>query len=178
MLLYDRGGGAVRGFTMPKATGHQTIHHLYSPKSRASSFPEADFRFLVHVGMNLARAFDRLHASDCVIGDVNYGNVLVSSKATVRLIDCDSFQVRSPTGWIFRCEVGSRPLCRRSCKGSSSGWLIADPDHDAFGLAILIFHLLFQGRHPFAGRFQGPDPAPFAGPGIRRIRSCRIASAR
>jgi len=24
--------------------------------------------------------------------------------------------------------------------------------HDAFGLAVLLFHLLFMGRHPFAGR--------------------------
>jgi DNA-binding helix-hairpin-helix protein with protein kinase domain len=26
------------------------------------------------------------------------------------------------------------------------------PQHDAFGLAVLVFHLLFMGRHPFAGR--------------------------
>ena len=25
-------------------------------------------------------------------------------------------------------------------------------DHDRFGLAVLIFQLLFMGRHPFAGR--------------------------
>jgi DNA-binding helix-hairpin-helix protein with protein kinase domain len=30
------------------------------------------------------------------------------------------------------------------------------PNHDAFGLAIMVFHLLFVGRHPFAGRFHGP----------------------
>ena len=29
-------------------------------------------------------------------------------------------------------------------------------DHDGFGLAVLIFHLVFVGRHPFAGRFRGP----------------------
>jgi DNA-binding helix-hairpin-helix protein with protein kinase domain len=29
------------------------------------------------------------------------------------------------------------------------------PNHDRFGLAVLIFHLLFVGRHPFAGRFRG-----------------------
>jgi DNA-binding helix-hairpin-helix protein with protein kinase domain len=26
------------------------------------------------------------------------------------------------------------------------------PNHDAFGLAVLTFLLLFMGRHPFAGR--------------------------
>ena len=31
----------------------------------------------------------------------------------------------------------------------------APANHDRFGLAILIFHLLFVGRHPFAGRYRG-----------------------
>src|SRR6185437_9901351 len=33
--------------------------------------------------------------------------------------------------------------------------LIRTPNHDNFGLAVLIFHLLFMGRHPFAGKFLG-----------------------
>jgi DNA-binding helix-hairpin-helix protein with protein kinase domain len=30
-------------------------------------------------------------------------------------------------------------------------------EHDNFGLAVAIFHLLFMGRHPYAGRYNGPD---------------------
>ncbi len=37
--------------------------------------------------------------------------------------------------------------------------------------------LLFGLTHPLTGSDHLGDPAPFAGPGIRRIRSCRIASA-
>jgi DNA-binding helix-hairpin-helix protein with protein kinase domain len=33
-------------------------------------------------------------------------------------------------------------------------------NHDNFGLAILIFHLLFIGRHPFAGRYLGRGDMP------------------
>jgi DNA-binding helix-hairpin-helix protein with protein kinase domain len=33
--------------------------------------------------------------------------------------------------------------------------VLRDPNNDRFGLAVLIFHLLFVGRHPFAGRFFG-----------------------
>jgi DNA-binding helix-hairpin-helix protein with protein kinase domain len=29
------------------------------------------------------------------------------------------------------------------------------PEQDRFGMAVLMFHLLFVGRHPFAGRFYG-----------------------
>jgi|SRR5262245_13171685 len=36
-----------------------------------------------------------------------------------------------------------------------------DPaNHDNFGLAVMIFHLLFMGRHPFAGRFLGRGDMP------------------
>jgi DNA-binding helix-hairpin-helix protein with protein kinase domain len=38
--------------------------------------------------------------------------------------------------------------------------VVRTPNHDAFGLAVTIFHLLFFGRHPFAGRFQGKGDTP------------------
>ena len=155
-LLRSRGGGTVRGFAMPRVTGYQAIHQLYSPKSRAAVFPEANFRFLVHAGMNLARAVDQVHARGCVIGDVNYANVMVSSKAMVRLIDCDSFQVRDGVGRVFRCEVGEPTFVPPELQGRELRTVDRSVNHDAFGLAVLIFHLLFQGRHPFAGRFLGP----------------------
>src|SRR5262249_34980868 len=34
------------------------------------------------------------------------------------------------------------------------------PSHDNFGLAVLIFQLLFMGRHPFSGRFVGAGEMP------------------
>lgn len=33
------------------------------------------------------------------------------------------------------------------------------PNHDNFGLAVLIFQLLFLGRHPFAGRYLNGEPS-------------------
>ena len=30
--------------------------------------------------------------------------------------------------------------------------MLRTPEHDRFGLAVLVFQLLFMGRHPFAGR--------------------------
>jgi DNA-binding helix-hairpin-helix protein with protein kinase domain len=34
------------------------------------------------------------------------------------------------------------------------------PNHDNFGLAVLLFQILFMGRHPFSGRFQGSGDMP------------------
>ena len=34
------------------------------------------------------------------------------------------------------------------------------PEHDRFGMAVLIYQLLMEGTHPFAGVFQGRGEAP------------------
>jgi DNA-binding helix-hairpin-helix protein with protein kinase domain len=56
-VLRDEATGRVVGFTMRRATGRHDIHDLYNVKSRRNNFPKADWRFLVHVGTNLCRAF-------------------------------------------------------------------------------------------------------------------------
>jgi DNA-binding helix-hairpin-helix protein with protein kinase domain len=157
-LLTD-GKDNVRGFVMPRLVARRDIHELYSPKSRAESFPEADFRFLVHVGANIARAFAIVHEHGHVLGDVNHGNLLVGPDGTVMLIDCDSFQVRAGSH-VFACDVGvplftAPEICGRPFRG-----LIRSPNNDLFGLAILLFHLLYMGRHPFAGRYSGQGEMP------------------
>jgi DNA-binding helix-hairpin-helix protein with protein kinase domain len=103
-LLANSNGG-VRGFVMPRIIARRDIHELYSPKSRSEAFPEADFRFLVHVGANIARAFAVIHEHGHILGDVNHGNLLVGSDGTVVLIDCDSFQIGTGSN-VFTCDVG------------------------------------------------------------------------
>jgi DNA-binding helix-hairpin-helix protein with protein kinase domain len=95
-----------------------------------------------------------------VIGDVNDGNLLVGEKATVCLIDCDSYQI-ALNGSRWLCEVGSAPYQPpelqniRTYKG-----VLRTPNHDDFGVAVIIFRILFMGRHPFAGQFLGTDQMP------------------
>ncbi len=43
--------------------------------------------------------------------------------------------------------------------GRSYAGLERTPDHDRFGLAVLIFQLVFMGRHPWAGLWNGTDYA-------------------
>ncbi len=154
-LIQDHAGSPIRGFVMPRITAHHAIHELYSPKSRRTAFPDIDFGFLVHAAMNLSRAFEHVHANNCVIGDVNFANALVSDSAMIKLIDCDSFQISDAGHKIFRCEVGESTFVPPELQGIDLGTIDRTVNHDAFGLAILIFHLLFQGRHPFAGRYHG-----------------------
>jgi DNA-binding helix-hairpin-helix protein with protein kinase domain len=146
--------GQPIGLVMPMVDGHKDIHTLYSPRSRKVEFPSADWRFLIRAAANTARAFAAIHETGCVIGDVNHGGIRISDKATVRLIDCDSFQV-SAGGRKYLCEVGVPTFTPPELQGKPFRGVVRTANHDNFGLAVMVFHLLFMGRHPFAGRFLG-----------------------
>jgi DNA-binding helix-hairpin-helix protein with protein kinase domain len=151
--------GKVVGFLMPNLRGSKDIHTLYGPKSRLAEFPQADWRLLVRAALNTARAFAVLHESGCLVADVNHGGIRVAPDATVKLIDCDSFQVSSGQR-TFVCEVGVENFTPPELQGKSFRVTPRTANHDNFGLAVMVFHLLMLGRHPFAGRFQGPEDMP------------------
>jgi len=143
-------GGAIAGFVMQKAAEPFDIHAVYSPRDRREKLPRADWRFLVHVAANLAAAFHAAHEAGVIIGDVNHGSVRVGKDGRVRLIDCDSYQI-TKDGKTLRCGVGVDAYTPPELQGVSLADVDRTLDHDAFGLAVLIFQLLFMGRHPFAG---------------------------
>src|SRR5581483_11019597 len=153
-ILRDSNDGCTVGFLMQRIHGHKGIHVLYSPKSRLNEFPNAAWPFLLHAATNLARAFAVIHEHGHVIGDVNHGNVLVSTQAMVKLIDCDSFQIEA-AGRTFACGVGVSTHTPPELQGVAFKDITRTINHDCFGLAVLIFQLLFMGRHPFSGQYSG-----------------------
>jgi len=157
-LLFDPNSGDPVGFLMRRVVGFQEIHQLYSPVQRKRLFPNADWRHLIRAARNCAAAFDTLHQEGIVVGDVNQGNLLVNESAEIRLIDCDSFQVTS-AGQVHLCRVGVPHFQPPEFQSGGLDWttVARTADHDNFGLAVLIFHLLLLGRHPFAGRYSGQE---------------------
>ncbi|CAM2143382.1 Protein kinase domain-containing protein [Pararobbsia alpina] len=150
-------GSRVVGFTMPRVEGHEPIHHLYSPAQRKQFFPQADYAFLVAAARNVAAAFDAIHAHGHVVGDVNQGNVVIRRDSVACFIDCDSFEIQAH-GTRFACEVGVQhftPPELQAIKAFGDAPRMAN--HDRFGLAVLVFHLLFMGRHPYAGIHEAGD---------------------
>jgi DNA-binding helix-hairpin-helix protein with protein kinase domain len=147
-----RDNGVVVGFVMKKLDNYMPMHMLFSPMDRKKNFPDKGYNFLVHVARNLATAFYALHSQGLVIGDVNEGNILVNSKGMVAFIDCDSFQIKNNSDYFF-CEVGvPRYTPPELLSKSSFNNVIRSVNTDSFSMAVLIFQLLFLGRHPFAGR--------------------------
>ena len=153
-------GGAFAGFLMPKLGGHRPVFQVYGPKLRLRQFPKADWRFLVHTAGNVCRAFAAMHTAGLVIGDVNHGNLFVAEDATVRFIDADSMQVAQGSR-RWPCEVGVSTHQPPEMQGLASyRGVVRTPNHDAFGLAVLVFQLLCMGRHPFSGRYAGSGEPP------------------
>ena len=170
-LLHDGRGSPFVGFTMAKAEG-ELVHHLYGFTSRETHFPKADWRFLIRVARNAAAVLDRLHACCLRIGDINEKGFVVGKDALVKVIDCDSFQIQH-NGRLWRCEVGVPTYTPPELQRTDLSTVTRSVNHDCFGLAVLIFHLLFMGRHPFAGRYLGSGEMPLE----RAIRECRFAYA-
>ena len=152
--------GKFVGYTMQKLQGYRPLFELYSPKLRIQEFPRADWRFLIHAAMNVARAFSVIHEAGHVIGDVNHGNLLVAEDSTVKFIDTDSFQVFDK-GNYWLCEVGVATHQPPEMQGRATyKGLVRTPNHDNFGLAEMIFQLLCLARHPFSGRYLGAGEMP------------------
>jgi len=147
-LVYD--GARAVGFTMPLLAAQHPIHDLLGPRSRQEHFPRAHWKFLIHTAVNLARAFSVLHERGVVVGDVNSNNVVVCADSTARLIDCDSFQVRAG-GALYRCNVGVPDYQPPELQTADFAAVERLPQHDLFGLAVMLFQLLFVGKHPFSG---------------------------
>lgn len=151
--------GVFLGFVMRIVSGHKPLHELYSPGSRKLHFPQADYRFLVRVATNIARAVASVHKAGCVIGDINHSGILISPKAVAALIDADSFQITTNTSQ-FLCQVGVPEYTPPELQGKNLSTIVRTANHDAFGLAVVIFQILFMGRHPFAGTVRSGESPP------------------
>jgi DNA-binding helix-hairpin-helix protein with protein kinase domain len=144
------GEGQFVGYVMPRIDRARLIVEYYTPRTRLQHCPRFQYAYLLRTARNLATAVGALHERGYVIGDLNESNVLVTPQALVSLVDTDSFQV--PAGaTVFRCRVGKPEYTPPELQGAHFTEIDRKPEHDAFGLGVLIFQLLMQGVHPFAG---------------------------
>ena len=163
-LLYRQ--NTFVGYLMPRAASSLPLFHYYNPaRRRRLGLLHAWPRFLHRTASNLAAAVELVHAHDHVIGDLNESNVLVNQAALVTLVDTDSFQIRQstapprvlswlgthPTQQIYRCAVGKAEYTPPELQGVDFKSIDRTPAQDNFALAVLIFYLLMDGFHPFAG---------------------------
>ncbi len=149
------------GLLLPRVDGKLRLFELYNPATRRDRAPLFHHGLLHRAARNLAAAFHVLHEAGFVVGDVNESNVLVGEDGRVTLIDTDSFQVRDPvSGVVFRCPVGRPEFTPPELRERRFAEVDRAPEHDRFGLGVLVFQVLMEGTHPFAGRWRSEGEPP------------------
>jgi DNA-binding helix-hairpin-helix protein with protein kinase domain len=180
--LFNAQNGCV-GFLMPYIDRANSVPllKLYNPQDRRQTIPGFTWEYLLRTAKNLASVLAALHEKGYVVGDLNESNILVTRSALVTLVDCDSVQVPKGNAWLlhflrrlplphwhwlpwnrsfFRCTVGKPEYTPPELQGRNFSQVDRTPHHDNFGLAVLIFLLLMEGRHPFASVWRGDGNPP------------------
>jgi len=140
------------GYMMPRVHDSRPIFQFYNPVQRSRMSESYPWRYFLHrAARNLASAVELVHKRGYVIGDLNESNVLVNRSALVTLVDVDSFQVATNSGNIYRSMVGKAEFTPPELQALDFKSIDRNATHDHFGLAVLIFYLLMEGYHPFAG---------------------------
>jgi DNA-binding helix-hairpin-helix protein with protein kinase domain len=153
--------GDVVGYVMPRMIEGRPLGDYCNPGARRHACPLFHYGYLLRTARNLAAAVQVLHDGGYVVGDINESNVLVSTQALVTLVGVDAFQVPGP-GRTYRCRGCRQEYAAPEAQATIAGATDLGPEHDAFGLAVLIFQILMQGVHPFAGVGGSEGEAPLA----------------
>ena len=163
-------GGVIVGYTMPiyqGDPGEWVSMEQYYVRRSVRETGEAQNRTIqiddqVRMARNLALGFKAVHEAGYVIGDVNEKNVVVNRQNDITLVDCDSYSFTDPaTGRTYSNNKGRAEFQAPEVQG---GYVDRTRNHDYFGLAILIFHLL-TGTHPY--RITGSHARDYTDPGSR-----------
>ena len=157
--------GTVVGYVMP-FVDHDRFHesqHFFNPLARQ----ELGKRHGLHIpditlttaARNIALAATILHSAGHVIGDVNEKNILIDLLGNVALVDIDSIQIQErSTKQVYRCTVARPEFLSPRLQGKNLRDVDRTVEDDNFGIPIVIFKLLFDGRHPYQSRLDPNDP--------------------
>jgi serine/threonine protein kinase len=150
-LVFD--GANEVGYLMPRLQIVNPLSHLIQPRLRQQHHGQLNHRHFYRTARNMALAMELLHNKNIIVGDVNATNILFNHEALVTFIDCETMQITMADGAVHRCNVGMPEYTPPELHDITLfSEVNRTANHDAFGLAVLIFQLLMQGYHPFQGR--------------------------
>lgn len=140
--------GAIIGYTMPSAKGF-ILSRVHNRTFMQENFPKWKKRDLVELAYTIASKINHMHERNIIIGDINTRNIMFNSSTEVYFVDTDSYQIGS-----FPCPVGTNEFtCKEIlCSGSRFPDFLRDWGNENFSVAMLIFVLLMNGRHPYSYR--------------------------
>lgn len=151
-FLKDEDGKFV-GYVMPKINADRCLFTVLRQRCREVFFDNYTYRHSVVIAYNMAYIINRLHQAGIVIGDLNPSNFLVNKDGTIVVVDVDSFNViNRKTGKEYKCKVGVSEMLPPELQGKNLNDSCSkyNVHTDEFGMAILIFLLLMENKHPFS----------------------------
>lgn len=155
-VIYDDRKKFV-GYLMRRVQAKNQLSHVITPGLQKTKFPNITWYDRLVISINLAKVMSFIHKNDTVIGDINTSDFFVYPGFEIGVVDTDSFQVSSETK-LYHCKVFTpdyTPPEVIEAKKKSTVELKRIPNHDNYGLAILIFQILMMGVHPFSARIKG-----------------------
>ncbi|HOV79860.1 MAG TPA: hypothetical protein PK728_07085 [Bacillota bacterium] len=116
------------------------------PKGRlAKVYPHWTRRNLVHLCIDVAAVVDRLHSAGVLFGSVSPSNILVDSDGKVKIVNVDEMQIDN-----CPCLCIDPDFVAPEVKHKKTGPVLATREQEYYGLAVLLFMILFPGKHPFS----------------------------
>ncbi len=156
ILYAEDSPDTVVGFVMSRAEGN-SVNTYYLPKNRVKYAPHFDYELLLTAAKNIANAIYAIHKRNYVVGYIDESNIFVSSSdASATVIAADTFH---PVRESYTFSAG-RPEYMPPEMQEVELSIRADKSHDLFGLAVIIYRLLMEGVHPFAGVYTGSSEPP------------------
>lgn len=155
-VVYDEHKRFV-GYVMRRVQAKNQLSHVITPGLQKAKFPSITWYDRLVIAINLAKVMHYLHQNDTVIGDINTSDFFVYPGFEIGVVDTDSFQVLV-NATLYHCKVFTPDYTPPEVieeKKRSTLEVKRTPNHDNYGLAILIFQILSMGVHPFSARIKG-----------------------
>ncbi|MES2441792.1 MAG: hypothetical protein V4574_03110 [Pseudomonadota bacterium] len=156
--LYDRGGRFI-GFLMPEIDFRRStsLVNLLQKSSRRIEKLSDYYGYRVLVARNLASVFAELHRAGHHMIDMKPANLrFYPSVSWMAVVDTDGFSITGKNGRIAADVLSDEYIAPESWKREPRELGEAQ---DLFALAVIIFQLLNNGLHPFAGAAGGSAQA-------------------
>jgi len=156
--LYDRAGKFI-GFLMPEIDfGRSTsLVNLLQKNSRRIEKLSDYYGYRVLVARNLASVFAELHRAGHHMIDMKPANLrFYPLVCWMAVVDTDGFSIQGRNGRIAADVLSDEYIAPESWKKKPAE---LGEQQDLFALAVIIFQLLNNGVHPFAGSAGGSTQA-------------------
>ena len=144
----DRNGSQVIGYAMPRIDSAEDLAAIFTRSGRRRIFGRDNWSDLLQLAQQLLEQVMVIHQAGFLLADVNPRMVKLDKGRKLYFVDCNGWQINHKNhqfnGGVFVKPYQPPEILRPQ---NYSLWRTAESEY--FSLAILIFQIVFLGKHPF-----------------------------